>query len=312
MEAHAAASVGWVGRILVVGDVVDDIVVRPTDAVTLASDTTAEIRLHPGGSAANVAAWLGRLEVPVTFVGRAGAAGAARHRAALEAFGVDACIAADPDHVTATIVLLLDGAGERTMYVDRGANAALQSSDVPERVWDSAGPGGPVGWLHLTGYSFFDPAVRPTAATLFAAVRERGVGVSVDPSSAAFLRACDPDAFLRWVDGADVLLPNLDEGRVLSGRTEPDDVVEVLRGRFGAVVLTLGAEGAVGAAGTEVVRGTPVAGRVVDTTGAGDAYCAGFIAARTGGSDLAACMRRGARTAGEAVGRLGARPSSGG
>ena len=98
--------------ILVVGDVVDDISVQPLAEVTPASDTPATIRMAPGGSAANVAAWLGSLGVPTRFVGRVGADAVERHAAALQAHGVDVRLAADPELPTATILLQLDEVGD--------------------------------------------------------------------------------------------------------------------------------------------------------------------------------------------------------
>ncbi len=155
-------------RILVVGDVVDDLVVRPLTEVTAASDTTAEIRRTDGGSAANVAAWLGHLGADVRFVGRAGTDGAQRHAAALAAYGVDARVSADPDLPTATLVATLDPSGDRTMYVDRAANERLCAADLPDDVLDG------VGWLHVTGYSLFDDGVRPAVLDLVARARTRG------------------------------------------------------------------------------------------------------------------------------------------
>ena len=111
-------------RVLVVGDLVDDISVRVLDDVTAASDTNAEIRLRPGGSAGNVAAWLGHLGADVVFCGRVGADAVDRHARALTEYGVEAHVAGDPG-TTATIVLQLDREGERTMFVDRGANRGL-------------------------------------------------------------------------------------------------------------------------------------------------------------------------------------------
>ncbi|HEX6151292.1 sugar kinase [Nocardioides sp.] len=289
-------------RILVVGDVVDDIVVRPLGSVNTASDTDAEIRRTAGGSAANVAAWLGHLGADARFVGRAGVEGAARHRAALSAYGVDARVTADPDTETATIVLNLDPAGERTMFVDRAANARLSPGDLPPSVLEG------VGWLHLTGYSFFDDAVRPAVLDLQQRARGAGCGVSVDPSSAGFLARCGADTFLEWVGGADVLLPNLLEGRFLTGLSEPDDVAAALAERFPAVVLTLGAEGALlASAGSSTrVRAEPAV--VVDTTGAGDAFAAGFLSVWTSEADPAAALAAGARASAQAISVLGARP----
>ncbi len=202
-------------RFLVVGDVVDDIVVRPLDAVNHASDTVSEIRRTNGGSGANVAAWMGHLGADVRFVGRAGTDGAERHARALSAYGVDARVSADPDLPTATLVATLDAAGERTMYVDRAANARLDVHDLHDGVLDG------VGWLHLTGYSLFDDAVRPAVLDLAHRARALGCGLSVDPSSLGFLEACGASTFLGWAAEADLLFPNLDEGRFLTGATDP-------------------------------------------------------------------------------------------
>ena len=289
-------------RILVVGDVVDDIVVRPLATVSEASDTDAEIRRTDGGSAANVAAWLGHLGADVRFVGRAGAEGAERHRAALTAYGVDPRVSADPDLPTATLVATLDPSGERTMYVDRAANARLGSADLEAEVLDG------VGWLHLTGYSLFDDVVRPVTLDLAARARAQGCGVSVDPSSRGFLDDCGAETFLGWAAVADLLFPNLDEGRCLTGVEAPVEVSATLASRFPGVVLTLGADGATYADGdgTHSVVAEPA--DVVDTTGAGDAFCAGFLSVWTESRDPDRALAAGAAAAARAVTRLGARP----
>ena len=281
-------------RILVVGDVVDDLVVRPLSDVTRASDTDAEIRRTDGGSAANVAAWLGRLGADVRFVGRAGLDGARRHAASLAAYGVDARISADPDLPTATLVALLDPTAERTMYVDRGANTTLSAADLGDDVLDG------VGWVHVTGYSLFDDAVRPAVLDLVARARDRGCGWSVDPSSVAFLAGC-PD-FLAWVADADLLLPNQDEARELTGLPPADATASL---PFPEVVVKLGADGALSSAGSRIAA-LPVP--VVDTTGAGDAFAAGYLKVRVEGGSTDEALASGAAAGARAVTKLGARP----
>ncbi|MEO6605101.1 MAG: PfkB family carbohydrate kinase [Aeromicrobium sp.] len=270
--------------ILVVGDVVDDIGVRPLGTVNAASDTESEIRMTPGGSAANVAAWLGHLGSYARFVGKAGADGVVRHVDALTAYGVDARIAADPVLPTATIVLTLDDAADRTMYVDRAANRTLKTSDLPADIWDE------VEWLHLTGYSFFDEGVRPIVIALMAEARRRQIGISVDPSSLGFLEAAGRDRFTEWVADADLLFPNDDEQGFL--KLEGD------------VVETLGAAGA--RFGEHLVSAAPAV--VVDTTGAGDAFCAGFLSVWTKKRDPAKALAAGAQAAAQCVAVRGARP----
>lgn len=270
--------------ILVVGDVVDDIGVRPLGTVNAASDTESEIRMTPGGSAANVAAWLGHLGSYARFVGKAGVDGVLRHVDALTAYGVDARITADPTLPTATIVLTLDDDADRTMYVDRAANTMLKAADLPTDIWDE------VEWLHLTGYSFFDAGVRPIVMELMAEARRRAIGTSVDPSSLGFLEAAGRDEFKEWVAGADLLFPNDDEQRFL----ELDGAVVVTRGRDGA---TFG-EHSVPAAAADVV----------DTTGAGDAFCAGFLSVWTKHRDPDKALAAGTAAAATCVALRGARP----
>ncbi|GAA0198108.1 PfkB family carbohydrate kinase [Cytobacillus oceanisediminis] len=292
--------------ILVVGDVVDDISVQPLAEVTPASDTPATIRMAPGGSAANVAAWLGSLGVPTRFVGRVGADAVERHAAALQAHGVDVRLAADPELPTATILLQLDEVGERTMFVDRGANTRLQAADVPPEAWDG------VTWLHLTGYSFFDEGTRSMALGLVAQARARGAGVSIDPSTVSFLRACGGATFLDWVDGADLAFPNIDEARVLVDARGPQIDLDALAGRFGAVVVTLGSMGAafIGSVDGAPVREQLTAPRtsVVDTTGAGDAFAAGFLSVWVRRHDPVPALEAGRSAAERCIAALGARP----
>jgi sugar/nucleoside kinase (ribokinase family) len=271
--------------ILVVGDLVDDIGVRPLGAVNAASDTVSEIRMTAGGSAANVAAWLGHLGAFVRFVGRCGADAVERHTSALVAYGVDARITGDPDLPTATIVLTLDAEADRTMYVDRAANATMTSDHVPADVWDG------VTWLHLTGYSFFDDAVRPLALQLVAEARRRGAGVSIDPSSLGFVEAAGRATVALWLADADLVFPNEDEQTFL--RLDGD-----------GVVVTRGADGAT-FAGRAVAA---IAADVVDTVGAGDAFAAGFLSRWVSERDADASLRAGAEAAAGCVSVRGARP----
>ncbi|TSD68168.1 carbohydrate kinase family protein [Aeromicrobium piscarium] len=288
--------------ILVVGDVVDDIGVRPLEPVTPRSDTNAEIRMTAGGSAANTAAWLGHLGTPTRFVGKVGADGLERHGDALRNVGVDARLVADPLLPTATIVLTLDAEGDRTMYVDRAANTTLSVDDIDEAVWDG------VDWLHLTGYTFFDPETRPVATELVRMARERGVGVSVDPSSTGFLRQCGVEDFLGWTAGVDLVLPNIDEARLLAGATGPVVDFDALATAYRHVVVTLGVMGAAYVDAQDRTQVTAPRVQVLDTTGAGDAFTAGFLAEWVRTRDPRASLTAGTATAERCITMRGARP----
>ncbi len=288
------------GPILLVGDVINDVVVRPLGAVTRDSDTHAEIRSCPGGSGANQAAWLGDR---ARFAGRVGAADHEAHTRALRQHGVDARLVADERVPTGSIVVLVHPDGRRDMYTDRGANLRLCAGDLPDDLLDG------VGLVHVSGYSLFDPGVRTAVDDLVSRAVRRGIGLSVDPASVAFLREFGVPGFLAWSRDASSIFPNLDEGRCLTGLSTPDDVADSLASRFPVVVLTLGPDGVLVAAGRERVRLPAVPVTVVDTTGAGDAFCAGFLRAWTESADASVAARAGLELAASAVGRLGARPA---
>ena len=121
------------------------------------------------------------------------------------------------------------------------------------------------------------------------------MGVSVDPSSSALLSA----AFLDDAEGAGLMLPNASEAHALTGDSDPERAARALAGRFGEVVVTLGQAGALWTDGDEVLRAAaePV-DAVVDSTGAGDAFAAGFLSARVSGASTAECAGGGLQAGG--------------
>jgi ribokinase len=278
------------GRVVVVGDLITD-VVAVLDAVPApGSDTPARIRTTGGGQAANTAAWLAKQGVPVTLVAAAGDDDAGRARVAeLAAAGVTCAVRHHPGVPTGTVVVLTHD-GERTMITDRGANLRLHPSDV-----DSAFTPDTVH-LHLSGYPLLDEGSRAAGLHALQEARSRGITSSVDAASVHPLRQVGVPAFLSWVRGVDLLLANRDEAALLAGPAPY------------AVVVKLGADGALWTAPDRepvTVPADPV--DVVDTTGAGDAFAAGLLAAWLAGADPASALRAGARLGAAAVRTLGAR-----
>lgn len=307
---------------------INDILVETTGAVVAGEDNAASVRSRPGGSAANQAAWLGHLGLDVVFAGRVGRLDAEFHRLELARFGVSARLAVDEELGTGSIVVLIEANGERTMVTDRAANLRLAASDVPFALLDGA------ALLHLTGYTLFEPGPRSVARRLIAEARTRGIPFTVDPGSAAFLAQLSPGDFIRWTEGAAVCFPNRDEAAALTGlpglaslATDPglvsrgkDEVglaldagpftmAASLARRYGSVALKLGPDGVLVATDGSYPRRFPAIATVVrDTTGAGDAFCAGFLAAWLSGAGHSSAAVAGSRAAAVAVATLGGRP----
>jgi sugar/nucleoside kinase (ribokinase family) len=282
------------------------VLVKPVGNVTPGSDTPSVIRACPGGAAANQAAWMAHLGADVTFAGRAGARDADYHRAELARAGVRAHLAADPKADTGSIVIMVAPDGERTMFTDRAANLNLRTSDLPAGLLDDAAV------LHLTGYTFCESPLLEVALGLLAGARARGLAVTVDPGSAAFLARMERGAFLRWTEGAAVCFPNRDEAAVLVGDSDPVTMAARLTRHYGIVALKLGAAGCVLAVpGESPVRIAAHPAVARDTTGAGDAFCGAFMSrwlAAGSTTDLPAAARFATQIAASVVTRFGARP----
>jgi sugar/nucleoside kinase (ribokinase family) len=281
-------------RVVVLGDVMTDVVAVLERPFAPGSDAPARIERHFGGSGANVAAWLAAAGTPVTLVARVGADEAGRTAlAALEAAGVETCASVDPALPTGTCIVLVGPGGERSMVPDAGANAALAPARLPTG-----------SHLHVAGYALLREGSRAAARAAIALARGRGMPVSVDPSSAVPLATAG--AFLEWAAGADLLLPNAAEAAALTGEADPERAARALAAGGAEVVVTLGADGALWTDGRLVARAEaePVA-EVVDTTGAGDAFTAGLLAARLGGAGPGDALRSGCRLAARAVVRTG-------
>ncbi|MBB5633366.1 sugar/nucleoside kinase (ribokinase family) [Cryobacterium mesophilum] len=291
------------GRVVVFGDVIDDIVVVPSGPIRADTDTPSSIRHRAGGSAANVASWLGDQGAAVDFVGRVATEDVTRHDVILSGFGVTPHLVADDENPTGAIVVLVDG-NQRSMLTERGANAFLTADAVTDALLDAA------AIVHFTGYSIYHSQDHAPLRRLFERAASRNVVVSVDPASAGDLDDFGVDRFLDLIDGAGMLFPNLDEGKALTGLDDPYRIAEVLGERFPLVALTLGVGGVVIAErGKDLVFVPAVESAVVDPTGAGDSFTAGFLAAWMSGAGAEAAASAAVAVAARAVTSVGGRPS---
>ncbi|WP_043614494.1 carbohydrate kinase family protein [Nonomuraea candida] len=293
-------------RVVVVGDLMTDAVARARYALARASDTPAIVTMHGGGSGANISSWLAVEGAEVAFIGRRGADITGRNRdMELMGYGVDARLVMDPERPTGTCVVLVTHKGERTMLSDPGANAALSPEDLPRDLFVSG------AHLHLSGYTLINEGSRDAGLAALDMARRAGMSISVDCASSAPLERTGAEPFLEWTNGAKLLFANIDQAKVLTGRDEAEAAAKVLTAWFPQVVIKMNAEGALwysnGRPDPVRVAAEPV-DKIVDGTGAGDAFCAGFLPGWLEGKPPAEALSAGCRLAAKAIMHLGARP----
>nr|MBO2471493.1 hypothetical protein [Bacillota bacterium] len=296
------AAIGAVQHpVVVIGDVMVDIAIKPHGPVRFASDTDSSIRLGLGGAGANIAVHLARLGIPVRFIGCVGDDGLAQFvRTALKEPGLDAALETIPGVPTGAIAIFVDETGQRTMFPQRGANLHL----TPERLlrrWPEH-----LSALFVSGYALFAEPTRSAARLAMERARAAGVPVAVDPASYANILDVGADQFLEWCRPATILLPNRDEAAVLAQSDSPEKALERLARLFPLVVVKLDRDGARARRGSETVHAPALHVPVVDTTGAGDAFNAGFLAAYLSGAPLAEALAAGNARAAHVVQHVGA------
>lgn len=269
-----------------IGDLVEDVVVWLSSDIARGTDTEATISRRRGGSAANVAVSAASSGAPVRFIGRVGtdAIGTALIEE-MRAEGVDPRV--QREGRTGTIIVLVDAQGERSMLPDRAAAIDLEeiaASDLDD-----------VTWLHVPGYSLVVEPLGTTTRQAIETVRRSGGTISIDASSLAIIKEMGTDTFAEMIGtlGPDVVLCNADEGAVLR--------VAETKGVPGVAltVVKSGAGNAVAYTGDELVESVPALSLsgVRDTTGAGDAFAAGFINARMATLDIGESLANGHRVA---------------
>ncbi|MEV0201353.1 sugar kinase [Nonomuraea sp. NPDC050691] len=307
---HASGTAGG-GGLLVVGDVVTDVVALHGTPVAPGTDTAADIVLRPGGSGANTACWAAHLGADARLLTRLGYDSSEWHTAELVRTGVRPHAQVDPAHPTAVVIAMVDATGERSMLTNRGAGGRMSPAD-----WDDAFLDG-VALLHLSGYTFFTEPGLALARLAMERATAAGIAVSVDPASTGPLREFGVERFLDESAPAGLIIPNRDEALVLTGVTEPERAAEILSERYGAAVVKLGSQGALSATGGRIVaaaeglRVHATGGGALDTTGAGDAFAAGYLTARLKGDGEAAALRAGCQAGAACVALVGGRPRYG-
>ena len=286
-------------NVLVVGDVMLDVVVRPEGSYAPTSDTPSRVRLARGGSGANLAVALAQCGHDVTYVGAIGrdSAGAA-WREELAASGVSAHLE-EVDTPTGVVVALVDASGQRAMYTDRGANRSLTREFVLDALREGA------EHLHVSGYSVLEEATRSVAVAALAEARAKAVTTSVDVCSVGPLVDVTPAVFARAISGVHYLFANEEEARVLGGATW-HEALATLRGLAHEGMVTRGPLGATAWSGALSANVPSASTAVLDTTGAGDAASGTYLGARLRGDSLDDALTLAMQRAAHVVAGLGA------
>jgi len=260
-----------------------------------------------GGTAANTAAGLASFGASVGFVGRVrddqlGAVFAHDIRAIGVEFATEPASAGAP---TGRCLIVVTPDAERTMSTFLGAASQLGPEDIDSEAVAAA------DITYLEGYLFDQPEAKEAFRHAARLAHDAGNRVALTLSDSFCVERHRAD-FLDLVEGqVDVLFANEAEVRSLYEADEFDGVLAHVRGHCEIAALTRSEKGSVVVAGEDVhVVDAHRVPKVVDTTGAGDQYAAGFLHGLTRGHDLATCGRLGALAAAEVISHLGARPET--
>lgn len=270
------------------GDLVEDVIIAPHDASVMAgSDNPSRITRRRGGSAANTAAAAGR-HGPTRFIGRVGSDRLGDALVAdLTAERVD--VRVQRGGRTGTVVALLDERGERTMFADRGASADLERID-PQWIAGTE-------VLHAAAYLLATEKGRDVLEDAIATARTFGARVTIDVAATTLIEAFGVDEFRRWIERIrpDIVFANEDEAAVLG-------LADIDPPRGCAWIIKHGPDPAVIAIGSDRYhQQARNIGPVSDTTGAGDAFAAGFLVSYREGADEVAATANGHRIAAEVL-----------
>jgi ribokinase len=287
-------------RIVVIGDLVLDVALAPAVPLVLGSDVPGRVSLTQGGSAATTARWLGQLgarSVLVCAVGR-DATGRALVDA-LRADGVTVRATRVAGARTGRIGVLVAPDGERSFVQDRAAALQLGPDDLRPSWFRGAEV------VHVPTYSLLGEPLASAGRRGIELGRASGAAISADLSSIGPLLAGGrraARALMRSI-APDLLFATASEAEALLGTYRPDGLLEfasiavIKRGSKGATVLARPADAAAGESSLRFEVATQHV-TATDTTGAGDAFTAGFLvgwlASRAGGRSTAASLRRAA------------------
>jgi sugar/nucleoside kinase (ribokinase family) len=315
--------------IVAIGDAIVDVIATCDDAFLVEHglpkgsmqllDTESADRLYAamgnaretsGGSAANSMAGVAAMGGKAAFIGQVAddqLGEIFRHdmRALGVQFDTPALNSGSP-HPTGRCLILVTPDAQRTMNTCPGASHQLKGEALDEELIASA------SILMLEGYLWGPELPRRAMRRAIEIARNAGRKVAFTLSESVCL-AGRREAFTQMINdgGIDLAFMNDHEAMQLTGAGDLGDALATLSAKVPTLVITRGAQGALGIEdGVRVeIPAAPVA-QVIDTTGAGDLFAAGFLAARCRGHDLRHCLQTGAVAAAEIISHFGARPEA--
>lgn len=292
-------------KVLCIGDVMLDVVVKLQGAINYGEDTPSKITTHGGGAAGNVASWIAHAGTGASIVARVGndSAGAALI-SEFHDLKVDHSSLKKTSDATGVVVILVDQKGERTMFPETGANSGLSLGDMPALDgFDAA---------YVSGYALLNPLSRPGVLQMIGEIKKAGLPIFYDTVTVGAMKEVDRSLILSWLPLMDYVLPNEEEALYVADATDIDGALEKLLEMCPAVIIKRGAQGACAQErGGHRIDVDAVTTVVADTTGAGDSFAGGFIAAKISGRDVRASVVAGVRVAATCVANIGARPQGG-
>jgi sugar/nucleoside kinase (ribokinase family) len=299
-------------RVMVVGDLILDVVLTPERPIELGTDVPGRVGIRPGGSAANTARWLARLGVRTQLVCSVGRDGAGRALVEhMRADGVVVRASRIAGQRTGRIGVLVSPTGERSFVADRRAADGLRPEDLKDDWFAS------LDLLHMPAYSLIGEPLGTAGRRAVELARERLALVSIDLASVGPLLSRGRRAARELIGSVrpDILFSTEREAEGFLGRyafdglTEYATIAVVKQGGRGATVLNR--DGGSGTLRFEIATPHVLA---TDTTGAGDAFDAGFLAAwlssRAAGRPTATSLHRATLAGHRAAARhlMGPRP----
>ena len=287
---------------LCIGDIMLDVSVVIDSEIYVEGDTQAIISTQGGGAAANVATWLASLGSEVFLCSRVGddPNGQFLH-SDLDHYGVRHSDQRFKGEKSGVVVILVNELGERTMFPDSGANSGLCITDLP--------PLDNFNAAYLSGYALINPKSRTNVLEMIGRLKEQRIPIVLDPGTVGALRNVSANLLGEWLALADLLILNEEEALYLGNDKNLERALVNLSTSTPLVVVKRGEKGVVAIFEAAVIVEIPAeVVNVIDTTGAGDSFTAGFIFSWFGASDLKMALKQGISLASICISNIGARP----